>query len=220
MRAGEILSMIGPNGAGKSTLINVITDTRDLTGGVIELRGAQRKRTPPAKIAKLGIGRTFQGSNLMETYTAADSLFIAQRCGRIPSLWRRTTDIPASEAVMSLDVATGLSEVLDAQVMDLAHGRRQALELSMALALSPQLLLLDEPTAGLTVEERALVGGILKQLVSDGFGIVLIEHDLDFVRTITDRVAVLHQGVVGVEGPVDEIVESALVREIYLGVKA
>lgn len=220
MRAGEILSIIGPNGAGKSTLINVITDTRELTGGAIELFGAVRSKTPPAKIAQLGVGRTFQGSNLMETYTVADSLFISQRCGRIPSLWRRTTDVPASEAVMALDVATGLSEVMDSRVMDLAHGRRQALELSMALALAPQLLLLDEPTAGLTVEERALVGGILQGLVASGFGIVLIEHDLDFVRTITDRVAVLHQGVVGVEGHVEEIVESPLVREIYLGVKA
>jgi urea transport system permease protein/urea transport system ATP-binding protein len=186
----------------------------------VVLQGADRKRASPARVARLGVGRTFQGSNLMETYTVADSLFIAHRRGAIPSVWRRTSEIPASAAVIALDRATGLTEVLDIRVADLSHGKRQALELSMALALEPELLLLDEPTAGLTQEERATVGDLLRNLRSRGLGIVLIEHDLDFVRTITDRVAVLHQGVVGVEGPVEEVVGSALVREIYPGVKA
>jgi branched-chain amino acid transport system permease protein len=220
MRAGEILCIVGPNGAGKSTLINIITDTREVSDGSVVLQGSDRKRASPARVARLGVGRTFQGANLMETYTVADSLFIAHRRGATPSLWRRTSEIPASAAVLALDQATGLTEVLDIRVADLSHGKRQALELSMALALEPELLLLDEPTAGLTQEERATVGELLRNLRSRGLGIVLIEHDLDFVRTITDRVAVLHQGVVGVEGPVEEVVGSALVREIYLGVKA
>jgi urea transport system permease protein/urea transport system ATP-binding protein len=219
LRAGEILCIVGPNGAGKSTLINIITDTREASGGKIVLRGSERSRSHPAKIVRLGVGRTFQGSNLMETYTVADSLFIAHRRGAVPSIWRRTTRIPASSAVLALDEATGLTDVLDARVADLSHGKRQALELSMALSLEPELLLLDEPTAGLTHEERVVVGGVLKDLAGRGLGIVLIEHDLDFVRTITDRVAVLHQGKVGVEGPIEEVVGSALVREIYLGVK-
>jgi branched-chain amino acid transport system permease protein len=217
--ASEILCLIGPNGAGKSTLINMVTDTRDLTGGDVFYDGARRNGLPPAKIARLGVGRTFQGTNLMETYTVADSLFIAHRRGRIPSLWRRTSDVPVNPEVAALDAATGLAEVLDVRVADLSHGKRQALELSLALALEPVVLLLDEPTAGLTEEERAIVGPLLRQLAQGGIGVVLVEHDLDFVRAITDRVAVLHQGKVEVEGPVEEVVGSTLVREIYLGVK-
>jgi branched-chain amino acid transport system permease protein len=127
--------------------------------------------------------------------------------------------VPVNPEVAALDAATGLAEVLDVRVADLSHGKRQALELSLALALEPLVLLLDEPTAGLSEEERTIVGSLLRELALSGIGVVLVEHDLDFVRAITDRVAVLHQGRVEVEGPVDEVVGSTLVREIYLGVK-
>ncbi len=220
VRGGEILCVIGPNGAGKSTLINVVTDSRELSDGEIVFDGQRSVGLPPARIARRGVGRTFQGTNLMETYTVGDSLFIASRRGSIPSLWRRTHDIPLNEEVATLDAATGLADVVDVRVADLSHGKRQALELSMALALEPQVLLLDEPTAGLTDEERSIVGPLLRELAARGIGIVLVEHDLDFVRAITDRVAVLHQGRVEVVGPVEEVVGSPLVREIYLGVKS
>jgi branched-chain amino acid transport system permease protein len=220
MRSGEILCIIGPNGAGKSTLINLITDGREVSSGTISLNGAGTVTTSkgPAAIAALGVGRTFQGANLMESYTPADSLLVAGGQGRMPSWWRRRHEVPVSEEVAALASATGLDEVLDVPARDLPHGLRQATELAMTLAANPNLILLDEPTAGLTQEERTKVGELLRHLASDqGRGIVLIEHDLDFVRGITDRVVVLHQGRVVADGTVEEVVTSPVVREIYLG---
>jgi branched-chain amino acid transport system permease protein len=218
INANEILCIVGPNGAGKSTLINGVTDSRELSHGTITVDGAQADNKDPAQIVALRVGRTFQGTNLMEAYTVADSLFVASCRGRLPSLWRKTTHIPVSAEVAELLQATGLDRVLDARVYDLSHGHRQALELAMALSLEPRILLLDEPTAGLSQEERGAVGRLLRELVTQRrLGIVLIEHDLDFVREITDRVAVLHRGRVEIEGRVEEIVGSALVRDIYLG---
>jgi branched-chain amino acid transport system permease protein len=218
VRRGEILAILGPNGAGKSTLVNLITAPGELDGGSIELVGAPATGRGPADLARAGVGRTFQGANLMEAYTVADSLFVAQARGRVGSLAQRTTTVPVPEAVGVLDASSGLTDVLDVEVADLSHGKRQALELSLALALQPQLLLLDEPTAGLTPGEREAIGGLLQELARRGFGIAVIEHDLDFVRSIADRVAVLHRGQIAIAGATDEVAASPLVREIYLGV--
>ena len=218
MKAAEILCIVGPNGAGKSTLIRTITDPREISNGTVTLSGASTRRRSPAQIVALGVARTFQGTDLMETYTVADSLVVAGRRGSVPSLWRRTVDVRAPEEVIELARTTGLDQVLDVPVGELSHGLRQALELAMALSLTPTLLLLDEPTAGLTQEERQEIGQLLRNLAGQRrLGIVLIEHDLEFVRGITDRVAVLHQGRMEIVGPVDEVVGSTLVREIYLG---
>jgi branched-chain amino acid transport system permease protein len=135
----------------------------------------------------------------------------------VGSLLRRTSEIPVPDEVLALDGASGLSDVLDVEVAELSHGKRQALELSLALALQPQVLLLDEPTAGLTHVEREVIGTLLKRLAERGFGIAVIEHDLDFVRSIADRVAVLHRGRMAIVGPTEEVAASQLVRDIYLG---
>jgi len=218
IRSHEILCVIGPNGAGKSTLIDVMTDTRSLSEGEMSVSGVDARDKRPSAIVRLGVGRTFQGTNLMETYTVADSLLVAGRAGRVQRLWSRTHQIPATPQVVRLARATGLDAALDVPVSQLSHGLRQALELAMALALDPRVVLLDEPTAGLTHEERVDVGRLLRQLADDGLAVVLVEHDLDFVRGITDRVAVLHQGSVQALGPTSEVVGSQLVRDIYLGV--
>lgn len=220
IRSHEILCIIGPNGAGKSTLIDVMTDTRALTDGHVSVGDVDAGAKAPAEIVRLGLGRTFQGTNLMETYSVADSLLIAGRAGRLPALSSRTREIPVTPQVLRLAQGTGLDAALDVQVSQLSHGLRQALELAMVLALDPAVILLDEPTAGLTHEERSDVGRLLRQLADDGLAVVLVEHDLDFVRDITDHVAVLHQGRVQASGPADEVVGSQLVRDIYLGVAA
>jgi branched-chain amino acid transport system permease protein len=217
VHAGEILAILGPNGAGKSTLVSLITAPHELDQGTIHFGGISAAGRHPADVARLGVGRTFQGANLMETYSVADSLFIAQRRGRVGSLLRRTSEIPVPDEVLALDGASGLSDVLDVEVAELSHGKRQALELSLALALQPQVLLLDEPTAGLTHVEREVIGTLLKRLAERGFGIAVIEHDLDFVRSIADRVAVLHRGRMAIVGPTEEVAASQLVRDIYLG---
>jgi branched-chain amino acid transport system permease protein len=216
-RSSEILCIIGPNGAGKSTLMNAITDPSALEHGDVVLNERLMNGSPPERIARLGVGRTFQGTKLMDTMSVADSLFVAALRGRIPSLWRRSTVVGVPPQVVELARHTELDQVLDVPVAELSHGKRQALELCMAMALQPRLLFLDEPTAGLTDEERSEVGLLLRSLVDEGLAVVLIEHDLEFVRRITDRVAVLHRGELAATGAVEDVAGSNLIREIYLG---
>jgi branched-chain amino acid transport system permease protein len=172
----------------------------------------------PNAIVNAGVGRTFQGADVFADLTVGETLFLARMRGRVPSLIRRTRVLTAGDSLVGVLEATGLAGDLDRRASDLPHGRRQALELAMALALDAHMLLLDEPTAGLSVEERTRIGDVLSRLKSEhGIGMVLIEHDLEFVKEITEKVAVLHQGEVRLFGPVDEVAASPLVREIYLG---
>jgi len=143
---------------------------------------------------------------------------LAARRGAFPSPWRRSRTIDVPPAVIDVVSAMGLSDHLDTPSGLLAHGLRQGLEMAAMIATNPRMLLLDEPTAGLTSAERQLVGDILTSLVRDrGVSVVLIEHDLDFVKQIADRVAVLARGSVLQVGSPTEVAESALVREIYTG---
>lgn len=135
-----------------------------------------------------------------------------------PSLWSRAETLPLPEASLQVIRATGLDAQIGTEARHLSHGMKQALELAMVLALEPSVLLLDEPTAGLTKPERTMIGGILVALAQKhGLCILLVEHDLDFVREISSRVIVLHQGRLVLDGTVAEVVESELVRTIYSG---
>jgi branched-chain amino acid transport system permease protein len=215
---GQIVGIIGPNGAGKSTLVSCITDAREADEGEIAFGDRRLNGSSPAAIVRHGIGRTFQGADVFSDLTVGESLFLARARGKLPSLARRSRVLSADDALVGVLGVTGLADDLDRLASDLPHGRRQALELSMALALNAPMLLLDEPTAGLSVEERTRIGGVLRRLKDEhGIGMVLIEHDLDFVKEITEKVAVLHQGEVRLFGPVAEVAGSPLVREIYLG---
>jgi branched-chain amino acid transport system permease protein len=215
---GQIVGIIGPNGAGKSTLVSCISDARDADEGEITLGDRRLNGSDPAAIVHHGIGRTFQGADVFSDLTVGESLFLARERGKMPSLVRRSRVLTADAALVGVLGATGLADDLDRLASDLPHGRRQALELSMALALNARMLLLDEPTAGLSVEERTRIGEVLTRLKDEHeIGMVLIEHDLDFVKEITEKVAVLHQGEVPLFGPVGEVAASPLVREIYLG---
>jgi branched-chain amino acid transport system permease protein len=133
-------------------------------------------------------------------------------------LWRRESVVKLTEAALQVVGATALDRHLGTAVRHLSHGMKQALELAMVLALEPSVLLLDEPTAGLTKPERTLIGGILTALArKHALCILLVEHDLDFVREISSRVVVLHQGRIVLDGTVSDVVDSALVRTIYAG---
>src|SRR5262249_33147754 len=135
-----------------------------------------------------------------------------------PSPWRRDPVLELPEAALQGIAATGLDGQLATAVKHLSHGMKQALELAMVLALEPRMLLLCEPTAGLTKPERALIGGILVRLAREhGLSILLVEHDLDFVREISSRIVVLHQGRIVLDGTVEEVIASELVRTIYAG---
>ncbi len=220
-RHGELLSLVGPNGAGKTTLMRCISDGAERSGGEIEINDKSIDRLPPFECVRLGIGRKFQTANVFEDLTVLDALAVARSRHARPSLWRRHTTVELPSAALSIMRTTGLDRMLDTPCRLLSHGQKQALELAMVLALEPNVLLLDEPTAGLTKPERTEIGDTLQRLAREHqMCVVLIEHDLDFVCEISSRVIVLHQGEIVLDGSVDEVVNSALVREIYSGAAA
>ena len=217
-RRGELLSLVGPNGAGKTTLMRCIADGNERSGGTVLLNDHDILSLPPYVCVAFGVGRKFQTANVFETLTVAEALRVARTRLAAPSLWKREETLALPHASMQVIRATGLDEQLGVESRHLSHGMKQALELAMVLALEPSVLLLDEPTAGLTKPERALIGAILTDLARNHqLCILLVEHDLDFVREISSRVIVLHQGRILLDGTVAEVVESELVRAIYSG---
>jgi branched-chain amino acid transport system permease protein len=218
---GELLCVVGPNGAGKSTLVNVMTDRRLSIKGEIayDARGAVlgQGRTGPHRIAQRGVARKFQVPELFASLTVAETILLASGVGRLPSPWRRTRDVAVSPPVLDIVEASGLAERENDLAPSLAHGLKQGLELAAVVSMNPELLLLDEPTAGLTSNERHVIGEVLRRMVGAGMTIVLIEHDLDFVARVADRVVVLHGGRVAAAGTPEEVAASEVVREAYVG---
>ena len=214
----ELLSLVGPNGAGKTTLIRCLSDGRERSAGFVAITGQAIDRLPPNRIVKFGLGRKFQAASIFEALTVAECLRVARTHRSRPSVVSTSTSLELPPAVISVVERSGLSERLDEVARHLSHGLKQALELAMVLSLEPEVLLLDEPTAGLTRAERQAFADILTSLASrDRLCILLVEHDLDFVREISSRIIVLHQGRIALDGSVDAVVNSALVREIYTG---
>ncbi len=215
---GELVSLVGPNGAGKTTLMRCIADGAERSGGMIALNGVEIGRRPPEDCVALGVGRKFQTSNIFDSLSVRDCLRIARSRLDRPSLWATDPVLQLPLAATHVLAATGLDGRLDTPARLLSHGMKQALELAMVLALEPSILLLDEPTAGLTKAERTVIGGILTELAARGdICILLVEHDLEFVRNISSRMVVLHQGQLVLDGSVEEVVGSELVRSIYAG---
>ncbi len=215
---GELLSLVGPNGAGKTTLMRCLSDGGERSSGQVRINGHDIARLPPHRCVAFGLGRKFQTANTFDTLTVAESLRIARTRLQRPSMRRASAELALPSAALQVVRSTGLDRHLGEQCRYLSHGMKQALELAMVLALEPTVLLLDEPTAGLTKPERTMIGGILVELARDhAMCILLIEHDLDFVRDISSRVIVLHQGAIVLDGSVQQVVDSALVREIYAG---
>ncbi|MFN0121944.1 MAG: ABC transporter permease subunit [Blastocatellia bacterium] len=222
VRKGELLCIVGPNGAGKSTLLNVLTDGRMGHTGEIQLtlsRTLRQKGATPYRLARAGLGRKFQTPALFPALTAMEAMVLATRRGRLPSCWRRTREIAVPAPALQLFDVAGLRVHLHRPARELAHGLKQGLDLATAIAAMPDVLLLDEPTAGLTAHERAKTGEVMQHLARDaGVTVILIEHDLEFVLRIADRIAVLHDGRV-IECNTPEVVaQSPVVREAYLGV--
>jgi branched-chain amino acid transport system permease protein len=183
---GELLSLVGPNGAGKTTLIRCIADGGERSGGSVLLNDHAIGRLPPYSCVAFGVGRKFQTANVFETLTVTQALRIARTRHRRPSLWRRASTLELPEAALQVIRATGIDQRLQTQARYLSHGQKQALELAMVLSLEPSVLLLDEPTAGLTQPERTLIGKILVELADKHrLCVLLVEHDLDFVREIS-----------------------------------
>ena len=219
-RRGEVVGIVGPNGAGKTTLLRCIADGREQSSGEVRVGGRRIDGLPPQECVALGVSRKFQTPNVFDALTVLDCLRVARAYRTPASPWRRSRTLELPEPALHAVEVSGLLPLLNEPAGHLSHGAKQALELAMVLALEPTVLLLDEPTAGLTRDERAAIGSVLRELAQGHrLCLLLIEHDLDFVREISTRLVVLHQGKILLDGPLAEVADSELVRTIYIGGK-
>jgi branched-chain amino acid transport system permease protein len=215
---GELVSLIGPNGAGKTTLMRCMSDGAERSSGTVRILGRDIHKAPPHTCVQMGLGRKFQTATVFDTLTVAECLRIARARIDQPSYWRQSTSLGLPSYALEVLRATELDQKLGVVAGKLSHGEKQALELAMVLALEPRVVLLDEPTAGLSSLERTTIGRVLVDLTQKfGLCLLLVEHDLDFVREISTRIVVLHQGRLVLEGTVQEVVDSELVKTIYSG---
>lgn len=205
VRDKELCCIIGPNGAGKSTFLNVLTGTLRPTSGSVRFLGHDIAGLPLHRIARLGIARKFQIPSVFPSLSVEDNLKVA-RWG-VPSPVR-----PVGE-LLELVALTNRAATLAGE---LAHGQKQWLEIGMALAIEPRLLLLDEPTAGMTPQETLATAEMLLRLKGE-FSIVAVEHDIRFVRALNCETLVLHQGRRLRSGPFHDIETDEMVRDVYLG---
>lgn len=211
---GDIRFLIGPNGAGKTTLVDAVTGLSRATGSV-EFDGRQLLGRSVHRIARTGVGRTFQTATVFERLTVEQNLDIAAGAGRPAlTLLRRRRSTP--DSVLRALAEIGLEAQRDKLAGELAHGQKQWLEIGMLLVQDARLLLLDEPVAGMSHEEREATGRLL-QKVSRERTVVVIEHDMDFMRSFARTVSVLHAGRVLSEGTVEQVQADPAVQEVYLG---
>jgi urea transport system ATP-binding protein len=211
---GDLRFLIGPNGAGKTTLIDAVSGLVPATGSV-RYGGQELVGRKVHRIARLGVGRTFQTATVFEELSVLQNLDIAAGHRRGPlTLARRRKGIP-EEVEQTLETV-GLTELVDAPAGVLAHGQKQWLEIGMLLVQDARLLMLDEPVAGMSAEEKDETGRLLQRIGADRT-VVVVEHDMDFMRSFANSVTVLHAGKVLAEGSVREVQADPRVQEVYLG---
>ncbi len=199
-------------------MMRCLSDGTEPIDGTVTINGHNIAGLAPEGVVSLGVGRKFQVASIFDTMTVAECLRMARLRHVTPSFTRSETEIALPGPAAEILQLTGISEIMDRPVSLLSHGQRQALELAMVVALEPKLILLDEPTAGLTKAERTTIGNVLKTLTAKlGFAAILVEHDLDFVRDISSRIVVLHHGKLVLDGTVEDVIHSEIVRTIYSG---
>lgn len=218
VRPGERRAILGPNGAGKTSLFNVLTGDTSATTGSVSLFGKDITRTPVTKRIKQGLRRTYQHANLFDGLTVRDTLFLAVvgvRGGWKNILPLRKSDKRLIEADRLAELA-GIAGSLNHQVSTLSHGQRRQLEIGIALAENPKILLLDEPAAGLSPAERPKLSALLQSLPAD-VTVVLIEHDMEIALQTSESVSVLFNGKLLAEGSPEDIMKNDEVHRVYMG---
>lgn len=208
LRKGELRCLIGPNGAGKSTFFKCLVGEMRPADGDIRIDGESVAGWPPHRIARLGVGVKTQTPSVMDGLSARENIWLAARRGRDSSAAARL----AAETAERL----GVSEFAGEKAGALSHGQRQRVELAMVFAVRPSLILLDEPAAGLSREETAWLAEVIRD-ANRFASIVVVEHDMAFVRGVADEVTVFHRGATLAEGGAEEVLSDERVREVYLG---
>jgi branched-chain amino acid transport system permease protein len=223
IRAGDIVGLIGPNGAGKSTTFNLITGVLSLTRGKVSFRGQSVAGLPSREIARRGMSRTFQHVKMIPEMTVLENValggYLRTRSGTLKAILRLDRAEERSlfaEAEAQLQ-RIGMAGQMDELAGNLALGPQRLMEIARALCTDPALLLLDEPAAGLRHKEKQALADVLRQLKREGMSILLVEHDMDFVMGLTDRIVVMEFGTRLIEGTPDEVQASPVVRAAYLG---
>jgi branched-chain amino acid transport system ATP-binding protein len=210
---GTVTGLIGPNGAGKTTLFNVITGLQPPTLGRVLLEGADITGKSPYKRARLGIARTFQKLEAFNSLSALNNVLVAAETRR---RWDKSGFDPRKEAMGLLD-RVGIADVANFMVGTLSTGTARLVELARALATNPRVLLLDEPSSGLNEEETEEMAGLLRTLVADGLGVLLVEHDMAFVMSTCEFIHVLDFGQIIATGTPSEVQANPAVQAAYLG---
>ncbi len=218
---GSLTAIVGPNGAGKTTYFNLISGQLRASEGSITLNGEDISRLSPASRAKRGVGRAFQLTNLFPNLTVRENVRLvlqarARRGFDLFTMAERHRDLTeAADAVLARMQLSGLAE---RPAAILSHGDQRKLEVALLVALDPQIFMFDEPTAGMSVDEVPTVLDLIASLKSDASKtILLVEHKMDVIRALADRIVVLHQGRLVAEGEPKEVIASAIVQEAYLG---
>ncbi len=214
---GELRVIIGPNGAGKTTVLDLICGRTKLTEGSIKFKDQEITTKKEQEIVRLGIGRKFQTPSIYEDLTVFENLEISYPRGRSVAgalFWKRTDEITGR--VREIARMIFLETQLDRLAEELSHGQKQWLEIGMLLIQDPELLMLDEPVAGMSVSERLKTAELLNEIIKNR-SVIVIEHDMKFVESIAHRVTVLHQGKVLAEGDMESIQANPKVKEVYLG---
>lgn len=213
----ELRVVIGPNGAGKTTVLDLICGKTKSTNGSIKFMNKELTKLSEHEIVREGVGRKFQTPSIYENLSVYQNLEVSYPKGR--SVWgslffKRTAEV--KEQVLKIAEEIMLTSFLDMEAALLSHGQKQWLEIGMLLMQDPQLLMLDEPVAGMSAKERDQTAELLNK-ISANRSVLVIEHDMEFVKKIAHKVTVLHQGKILAEGPMDQVQEDEKVIEVYLG---
>ncbi len=213
----EVRVVIGPNGAGKTTVLDLISGKTRATGGTIKFKGLELTQMSEHMIVRAGVGRKFQTPSIYENLTTYENLEVSFPRGRSvfgAIAFKRTREV--DERIRQIAEEVFLGEMLDQTAELLSHGQKQWLEIGMLLMQDPELMLLDEPVAGMSVSEREKTAELLGR-VAKNRSVVVIEHDMEFVTNIAHRVTVLHQGKVLADGSMESVQANPKVIEVYLG---
>jgi urea transport system ATP-binding protein len=213
----HVAVIIGPNGAGKTTVLDLICGKTRATSGSVKFKGRELRNLKEFKIVRAGLGRKFQTPSTYENLTVFENLELSHPDGHGVFgclIFRRTKEILAR--IHEVAKTIGLDDKLDLEAGILSHGQKQWLEIGMLLMQEPEVIMLDEPVAGMSVRERTLTAELIRAISKDR-SVIVIEHDMEFVREIADRVTVMHMGKVIAEGSMDKVSSDPKVIEVYIG---